>query len=83
MAAKEKSAYLAAEKCLMSLPAQTTLDGVTSRWSDLQSLHRDLQNSTIAGVYVADIIHNVGQFLPWHRLYVHTHEHSKYQSFFQ
>ncbi|KAF3767350.1 hypothetical protein M406DRAFT_61271 [Cryphonectria parasitica EP155] len=70
----EKEAYLTAEKCLFNLPANTTLDGVTSRWSDLQAVHRTLQNMTSYGVYVADIVHNVGQFLPWHRYYMHTHE---------
>lgn len=77
MSPAEKTAFLTAETCLMALPAQTTLDGVTSRWSDLQSLHRALQNTTIDGVYVEDVIHNVGQFLPWHRLFMHAHEHGK------
>lgn len=105
MSQSEKSAYLEAEKCLFALPAQTTLDGVTSRWSDSQSLHRALQNVTLDSVYVGDVIHNVvcifdigstlccpllgtyseahaylstrlpqGQFLPWHRYYMHMHE---------
>ncbi|KAH8647224.1 hypothetical protein BX600DRAFT_484524 [Xylariales sp. PMI_506] len=74
MAADEKSAYLEAELCLMALPAQTNLSGVTSRFSDLQALHRYKTNTTISGLYVQDIIHNVGQFLPWHRYFMHTHE---------
>ncbi|KAF7893779.1 hypothetical protein EAF00_007293 [Botryotinia globosa] len=41
MTPSEKSAYLKAEGCLLNLPAATTLSGVTSRFSDLQSLHRD------------------------------------------
>ncbi|KAF7885976.1 uncharacterized protein EAF02_004485 [Botrytis sinoallii] len=74
MSTSEKSAYLQAEQCLFNLPAATTLSGVTSRFSDLQSLHRDKTNQTIDGLYVQDIIHNVGQFLPWHRYYMHAHE---------
>ncbi|RDW69196.1 tyrosinase central protein-like protein [Coleophoma cylindrospora] len=65
----EKKAYTNAELCLMELPAQTSLSGVTSRFSDLQGLHRSLTNTS-----VGDIIHNVGQFLPWHRMFMHTHE---------
>ncbi|TGO18396.1 hypothetical protein BTUL_0010g00660 [Botrytis tulipae] len=74
MTTSEKSAYLKAEQCLFNLPAATTLSGITSRFSDLQSLHRDKTNQTIDGIYVQDIIHNVGQFLPWHRYYMHAHE---------
>lgn len=60
----EQIAYLNAEICLMNLPAETGLAAVTSRYSDLASLH---QNLTL-------IIHEVGQFLPWHRYFVHVHE---------
>ena len=60
----EQTAYLEAEICLMKLPAQTGLAAVTSRYSDLTSLH---QNLTL-------IIHEVGQFLPWHRYFVHVHQ---------
>ncbi|PSR88711.1 tyrosinase [Coniella lustricola] len=74
MTRAEKDAYLEAEKCLFNLPANTTLDGVTTRFSDLQALHRAYQNVTQDSQFVGDIIHNVGQFLPWHRFYMHTHE---------
>ncbi|KAF3769370.1 hypothetical protein M406DRAFT_65644 [Cryphonectria parasitica EP155] len=71
----EKKAFLDAENYLINTaPAQTALDGVISRFSDLQGLHRFKTNTTIDGVYVQDIIHNVGQFLPWHRYFLHTHE---------
>jgi tyrosinase len=60
----EQIAYLDAEICLMNLPAQTGLAAVTSRYSDLAALH---QNLTL-------IIHDVGQFLPWHRYFVHVHQ---------
>lgn len=62
MTPSEKTAYLKAEQCLFNLPAATTLSGVTSRFSDLQSLHRDKTNQTIDGLYVQDIIHNVVSF---------------------
>jgi tyrosinase len=59
LSAAEKTTYLKAELCLMALPAQTTLSGVTSRFSDLQALHRSKTNVTLDGVFVQDIIHNV------------------------
>jgi tyrosinase len=59
----EQIAYLDAEICLMNLPAQTGLAAVTSRYSDLEALHQNLTT----------IIHDVGQFLPWHRYFVHVH----------
>lgn len=64
LSSTEQTAYLEAEICLMNLPAQTGLAAVTSRYSDLASLH---QNLTL-------IIHEVGQFLPWHRYFVHVHQ---------
>jgi tyrosinase len=60
----EQTAYLEAEVCLMNLPGETGLAAVTSRYSDLAALH---QNQTL-------IIHKVGQFLPWHRYFVHVHQ---------
>lgn len=59
LAADEKAAYLAAENCLIGLPAQTSLSGVTNRFSDLQATHRDKTNATVDGVFVGDIIHSV------------------------
>ncbi|PQE32034.1 tyrosinase protein [Rutstroemia sp. NJR-2017a WRK4] len=47
LSAAQKTAYLEAELCLMALPAQTTLSGVTSRFSDLQALHRSKTNVTL------------------------------------
>ncbi|CAN8100041.1 unnamed protein product [Discula destructiva] len=74
MSTAEKKAYLEAELCLFALPAQTTLSGVSSRFSDMQAVHRTLQNVTMDDQFVGDVIHNVGQFLPWHRYYMATHE---------
>lgn len=59
LSVSEKKAYLKAEQCLLASPAGTTLSGVTSRFSDLQSLHRDRTNITINGDFVQDIIHEV------------------------
>ncbi|KAF4819272.1 N-acetyl-6-hydroxytryptophan oxidase ivoB [Colletotrichum siamense] len=84
----EKHDFLDAQNCLMKLPAKTNLGGVTNRFSDLQALHRWLTNATVVegylapswqgvipnGIYVADIIHDVGQFFPWHRYYMHAYE---------
>lgn len=52
----EQYAYLASQKCIFNLPAQLSL-GSTNRWEDLVALHQNL----------TAIIHNVGQFHPWHR----------------
>lgn len=59
LAESEKTAYLDAVNCLIDLPAQTSLSGVTNRFSDLQATHRDKTNATVNGVYVGDIIHSV------------------------
>lgn len=74
MSASEKQAYLDAENCLINLPAQSGIDGATTRFSDLQALHRLYTNYTVDGEYVQDVIHNVGQFLPFHRYFLHIHE---------
>ncbi|ETS86011.1 hypothetical protein PFICI_04036 [Pestalotiopsis fici W106-1] len=74
LAESEQASYLEAVNCLMELPANTSLSGVTNRFSDLQATHRDKTNATVNGVFVGDIIHSVGQFLPWHRWYIYAHE---------
>ncbi|KAK7706673.1 hypothetical protein SLS64_007504 [Diaporthe eres] len=65
LTSSEKSAYIAAEKCLWELPANTSFDGVVNRHDDLTAVHQ----------YLTPVIHAVGQFLPWHRLFMKTHEH--------
>ncbi|KAE8382375.1 tyrosinase, partial [Aspergillus bertholletiae] len=60
----QKQEYIDAELCLWNSPNQLHLKGSTNRFEDLQALH---QNQT-------DIIHHVGQFLPFHRYFVHAHE---------
>ncbi|KAK4168449.1 hypothetical protein QBC43DRAFT_360360 [Cladorrhinum sp. PSN259] len=62
----EKTSYLNAELCLMSTPGTLGLRGGRTKYDEFQSVH----------VYQAGIAHFVGQFLPFHRLYVHAHEHA-------
>lgn len=61
----EKTAYFETELCLMSLPAQTDFVGVTSRFTDLQGLHRDKTNQTWNGIFLQDVIHNVVSHFPF------------------
>ncbi|KAJ5632962.1 tyrosinase [Penicillium lividum] len=65
----EQTKFLDAVQCLMDKPAKSGLTATTSRFSDLQALHRGMTNTAYA-----DIIHHVGQFLPWHRYYMHIYE---------
>ncbi|KAL1591365.1 hypothetical protein SLS60_012064 [Paraconiothyrium brasiliense] len=60
----EKAAYIDAELCLMNAPAQL-FDWAENRWDELVYGH----------VVQSNFIHNVGQFLPWHRLYMRAHEY--------
>lgn len=59
-----RKAYLQAVKCLMTAPAQSKLAHVKYRFDDLQAVHLQKTNT----------IHEVGQFLPWHRYFLYTHE---------
>lgn len=49
LTSSEKSAYIAAEKCLWELPANTTFDGVVNRHDDLTAVHQ----------YLTPVIHAV------------------------
>jgi tyrosinase len=64
LAESEQASYLEAVNCLMELPANTSLSGVTNRFSDLQATHRDKTNATVNGVFVGDIIHSVVSAVP-------------------
>lgn len=66
----EKTAYFDAELCLLSLPAQSSIPGVVTRYDDLVGAH-SMQSDTGAGT---DLWHTTGQFLAAHRYYMHTHE---------
>ncbi|EOD52446.1 putative amino acid transporter protein [Neofusicoccum parvum UCRNP2] len=61
----EKAAYISAELCLQAALPQLGIPGAQSRWDELQYVH----------VTQTPVIHMVGAFLPWHRLYVRAHEH--------
>jgi tyrosinase len=52
----------------MDTPAITTLPGVTTAWTDLQAIHQQGTNTSNG-----DILHGVGQFLPWQRYFVAAH----------
>ncbi|TPX12366.1 uncharacterized protein E0L32_007013 [Thyridium curvatum] len=60
-----RQGYIDAVKCLMGRPsAGGDFPGSQNRYEDLVSLHQQLTGS----------IHMVGQFLPFHRYYVHVFE---------
>lgn len=61
----EKADYLQAEKCLLAAPAKGGIvDGAETRWDELHWVH----------ITQSNVIHSVGDFLPWHRLYMRLHE---------
>ncbi|KJA30004.1 hypothetical protein HYPSUDRAFT_1062598 [Hypholoma sublateritium FD-334 SS-4] len=62
----EKFAYLAAVRCLQSIPAKSTatVPGAISRFDDFSGNH----------ILQTDTIHFVGVFQPWHRYYVAQYE---------
>ncbi|CAK7204224.1 hypothetical protein SEUCBS139899_006978 [Sporothrix eucalyptigena] len=61
----EKKAFIDAQVCLMNHPPVTGLvENATSVWDEFAYIHINQGNN----------IHYVGQFLPWHRYYVRTHE---------
>jgi tyrosinase len=59
----EKTAYIDAELCLMKAPSKLKIAGAETRWDDIHHNH----------IVQAHVIHDVGHFLPWHRLYVAVH----------
>ncbi|KAL1836325.1 hypothetical protein VTJ49DRAFT_5309 [Mycothermus thermophilus] len=61
---EEKRAYIDAELCLMAKPATLGLKGTKNRFEELQWTHQHQSN----------IVHNVGAFLPYHRLLMWAHE---------
>ncbi|KAL2211787.1 Di-copper centre-containing protein [Sarocladium strictum] len=64
---KERLAYIDAVKCLQSKPSQSDPNwapGAKTRYDDFVAIHIDLTTS----------IHSTGNFLTWHRYFVHTYE---------
>ena len=51
---EQQSSFLDSVQCLMEKPAESGLTATTSRFSDLQALHRGMTNTAYA-----DIIHHV------------------------
>ncbi|KAH7305208.1 hypothetical protein B0I35DRAFT_471667 [Stachybotrys elegans] len=65
LSADQKRAYLKAQQCILETPQkQNTLPGAKTRWDELVSLHQ----------IHAFQIHTTGNFLPYHRYFLHVHE---------
>ncbi|KAG7095503.1 hypothetical protein E1B28_006242 [Marasmius oreades] len=60
----QKSDYIKAVKCLQFLPSKGNITEAKTRFDDFQATH----------ITLADEVHLVGQFLPWHRLLLHIYE---------
>ncbi|KAF4619307.1 hypothetical protein D9613_004840 [Agrocybe pediades] len=61
----EKHHYLKAVQCLQSLPAHNpAIKAARTRFDEFQAHH----------ITIADEVHNVGQFLPFHRQFVKSYE---------
>ncbi|ETS87476.1 hypothetical protein PFICI_01304 [Pestalotiopsis fici W106-1] len=59
----EQQSYIDATLCLMSTPASSDIGNASTRWDELQYNH----------IYQTGWIHDVGQFLPWHRYFIAVH----------
>lgn len=62
----EKNAYISAELCLMKAAPKLNVTGSQNLWDDFMYTH----------IVQANVIHNSGPFLPWHRLYSRAPHHS-------
>lgn len=60
----EKKAYIDAELCLQSSTPRSGIKNAQTRWDELQYIH----------IAQTNMVHDVGAFLPWHRLYMRVHE---------
>jgi tyrosinase len=66
MSGEDRKAYIAAVKCMFAAPAQSgdVVKGAKNRYDDFVAQHI---NQTLS-------IHGTGNFLSWHRYYVHGYE---------
>ena len=64
LSSSQKSSFVNAVKCLMNRPSSGSYPGSRNRYEDLVWVHQQMVNT----------IHMVGQFLPWHRYYLHVFE---------
>ncbi|PVH90493.1 Di-copper centre-containing protein, partial [Periconia macrospinosa] len=60
----QKQEYINAELCLMQKPSKLNLPGCKTRYDELQAVHQTQAYAT----------HFVGAFLPFHRLFIQSHE---------
>ncbi|CAJ2507926.1 Uu.00g091120.m01.CDS01 [Anthostomella pinea] len=66
LSSEEKQSYLSAVQCLQKTPGKTSdsYPGVQSRYDDFQAEH----------IQMTDLVHFVGFFQPWHRMFVAQYE---------
>ncbi|KAJ7597583.1 monooxygenase [Mycena floridula] len=62
----EKHEYIRAVQCLQDKPATGINKAAKTRFDDMQNAH----------IVLADEVHLVGQFLPWHRRYIQVYENA-------
>ncbi|KAG6887435.1 hypothetical protein C0995_015308 [Termitomyces sp. Mi166 len=60
----ERADYLKAVQCLQHHPSKSGLPAARTRFDDFQGFH----------ISVTTKVHEVGQFLPWHRWFLHAYE---------
>ncbi|KAJ0125370.1 mino acid transporter [Diaporthe amygdali] len=60
----EKKEYIDAELCLQSAAPRSGIENAQTRWDELHYIH----------IAQTNMVHDVGAFLPWHRLYMRVHE---------
>lgn len=62
----QRTAYLKAQVCVLQSPSkENRIPGVKTRWDEIVGLHQIL----------ALQIHSTGNFLPYHRYFLHVHKY--------